>query len=240
MISIFFRVRVPGLDGPNRTITHAGCALRRCRASNANANRGSDCPGRNRTERIRNARPVARADRKATGFRGNLGEDQHQSRPRTGPDTAFVNHADSAGNLPVADREMGVRYGKLQALGAGLDADSAVLRHRGESVQTLLAERFHLTAHHEMTDMPVTALLVAKGGPKVRASAGKYQPELGPEAPVRFLGYDDNVHVQRSQDPDGRIHNSFSNVSMPLFAAMLELMASRSPMDKVAVVDMTG
>ena len=88
--------------------------------------------------------------------------------------------------------------------------------------------------------MPVTALLVATGGPKFHESAGKYDPEHGAEAPMRFLGYDDSVHVQRNQSRDGRLQDSYTNVSMKLFAAILELASSRSGFDKVPVVDMTA
>ncbi len=107
-------------------------------------------------------------------------------------------------------------------------------------LRTLLAERFHLTVHQERKEMPVTALLAATGGPKFHESAGKYDPERGAEAPMRFLGYDDSVHVQRNQSRDGRLQDSYTNVSMKLFAAMLELASSRSGFDKVPVVDMTG
>jgi uncharacterized protein (TIGR03435 family) len=51
---------------------------------------------------------------------------------------------------------------------------------RGDRVlamaRALLAERFHLSLHRESKEMPVLALVVAKGGPRLRASAGS-----GPE-----------------------------------------------------------
>lgn len=37
-------------------------------------------------------------------------------------------------------------------------------------MQNLLAERFALTLHHEKRELPVYALLVAKNGPKMKAS----------------------------------------------------------------------
>jgi uncharacterized protein (TIGR03435 family) len=44
-----------------------------------------------------------------------------------------------------------------------------------EMLQTLLAERFKLTIHHEKRDTPVYALIVGKGGPKMK--------EAPPDAP---------------------------------------------------------
>src|SRR3974390_3846198 len=39
-------------------------------------------------------------------------------------------------------------------------------------LQTLLADRFHLTFHRETKDLPTYRLVVAKGGPKFQPSAG--------------------------------------------------------------------
>jgi uncharacterized protein (TIGR03435 family) len=107
-------------------------------------------------------------------------------------------------------------------------------------LRALLAERFHLAVHSEKKEMPVRALAVAKGGPKLRESSGKYDPGLGVEAPMQFLGFDSDVHMQRRQDPDGRIRDSYTNMPMRLFASVLAILASRTPYEKVAVVDMTG
>jgi uncharacterized protein (TIGR03435 family) len=105
--------------------------------------------------------------------------------------------------------------------------------------RTLLAERFHLAVHWEKREMPVMALVVAKGGPKFRESVGKYDPQRGAEAPMQFLGFASSVHIQRSFD-QGRVRDSFTNMPMKDFASVLAMWASRSPYEKVAVVDMTG
>ena len=42
----------------------------------------------------------------------------------------------------------------------------------------LLAERFNLTLHHESREMPVLALAVAKGGPRLQPSVGAGGPEI--------------------------------------------------------------
>jgi uncharacterized protein (TIGR03435 family) len=107
-------------------------------------------------------------------------------------------------------------------------------------LRTLLADRFHLTVHREKKEMPVTALLVAKGGPKFHESDGTYNPALGAEMPLHFLGYGEDVHMQRSRDPDGRLRDSFTNIPMTLFAGVVAGFSSLTPYDKVPVVDMTG
>ena len=42
----------------------------------------------------------------------------------------------------------------------------------------LLAERFNLTLHHEFKEMPVLALVVSKGGPRLQPSVGTGGPEV--------------------------------------------------------------
>ena len=107
-------------------------------------------------------------------------------------------------------------------------------------LRTLLAERFHLAVHEEKKEIAVTELEVAKGGVKFHKSSGNYDPGLGAEAPMQFLGYDSGVHIQRSQEGGGRLRDSYTDISMPMFAAALELMGNKSPLDKLPVVDKTG
>jgi uncharacterized protein (TIGR03435 family) len=45
-------------------------------------------------------------------------------------------------------------------------------------VQLLLADRFHLKVHTEQREIPVYALVVAKGGPKMRPSDDKSSMEI--------------------------------------------------------------
>jgi uncharacterized protein (TIGR03435 family) len=106
-------------------------------------------------------------------------------------------------------------------------------------LRALLAERFHLAVHWEKEEMPVTALLVAKDGPKFHESTGKYDPNSGTEVPLEFLGLDNNTHVQRIWD-QGRLRDSYSDVSMNLFASLLAMWSTKTPYEKVPVVDMTG
>jgi uncharacterized protein (TIGR03435 family) len=107
-------------------------------------------------------------------------------------------------------------------------------------MRTLLAQRFHLAVHEEKRELPVTALLVAKGGPKFHESDGKYDPARGAEMPLFFLQQENGTRMQRNTESGDRIRDSFTNITMPLFARVVELMVSRSPYDKSPVVDMTG
>jgi uncharacterized protein (TIGR03435 family) len=53
------------------------------------------------------------------------------------------------------------------------------MAHRQLMVQALLAERFKLKAHREVRELPVYALVVAKGGPKLQESKLAGTPDLG-------------------------------------------------------------
>jgi uncharacterized protein (TIGR03435 family) len=118
---------------------------------------------------------------------------------------------------------------------------SAVVESQAKlMLQTLLSDRFHLQLHREKKEMTVTALLVAKDGPKFQESTGKYDPSLGPEAPLEFLGYDPDVHMQVRRDPGNRVRQSFTNIPMDVFASAILMMGSRTPYEKVAFVDMTN
>ncbi len=66
------------------------------------------------------------------------------------------------------------RFDILAKMPEGADKDQVP-----EMLQTLLAERFKLTLHHEKRDTPVYALVVGKGGPKLKEA-----PPDVPPAPV--------------------------------------------------------
>ncbi len=106
-------------------------------------------------------------------------------------------------------------------------------------LRKLLADRFHLTLHWEKKEMSVTALLIAKSGSKMRPATGAFNPERGDDAHMQNLGYDNDVHIQRSAGANGNIRFTFTNASMALFATWLESSSSVFIYDKAPIVDLT-
>ncbi|HTC36488.1 MAG TPA: TIGR03435 family protein [Bryobacteraceae bacterium] len=132
-------------------------------------------------------------------------------------------------------------------------------------LQTLLEERFKLTTHRASAEHPVLALVVGKGGPKLKASAEKpvaidesapLKPgELkmdGPDGPVRLkvdmttgssvidMGLKGKMSYRL--DPATRtLHVDFSMTTMTGFADMItQLFAQLGGTGGKQVVDMTG
>ncbi len=74
-----------------------------------------------------------------------------------------------------------------------------------------------LVVHWQKQQMPVGALLVAKNGKTFHETTETYDSALGPEMPFQFLGFENSIHIQRSVGDGGRIRDSFTNISMPVF-----------------------
>ena len=132
-------------------------------------------------------------------------------------------------------------------------------------LQTLLEERFKLTTHRASAEHPVLALVVGKGGPKLKASAEKpvaidesapLKPgELkmdGSEGPVRVkvdmatgssvidMGLQGKMSY-RLNPPTQSFHIDFSMVTMAGFADMItQLFSQLGGTGGRQVVDMTG
>jgi uncharacterized protein (TIGR03435 family) len=83
-----------------------------------------------------------------------------------------------------------------------------------QMMQTLMVERFQLKLHREMRDTVIYALVVAKGGPKIRKSETAGEP---------------------SMRPDGEGTTRYQRVSMAQFAFSLE-----RPFQPKHVADETG
>jgi uncharacterized protein (TIGR03435 family) len=75
-------------------------------------------------------------------------------------------------------------------------------------LQALLAERFRMTVHRSTTEVPAFALVVAKGGPKLKASPPDPDPQ-SPEAPRP--GGNSAIRSDSALDPKGVVTNSGPN-----------------------------
>jgi uncharacterized protein (TIGR03435 family) len=84
-------------------------------------------------------------------------------------------------------------------------------------LQAMLAERFHLTFHREMKELPIYSLIVAKGGPKLTPHTGE--------------GSGSSTHVSSDS---GKATMSVTRASLPRLADILGRQLNRT------VVDNTG
>jgi len=131
-------------------------------------------------------------------------------------------------------------------------------------LQTLLEERFHLETHRTSAEHPVLALVVGKGGPKLKASAeapvaidentplapGQRQAD-GPDGPMRItvdpkagsgivdMGLKGKM-MYRMKPADQSMHIDFSMVTMSGFADMMAQVFAQLGGGGRQIVDMTG
>ena len=61
--------------------------------------------------------------------------------------------------------------------------DGAPKEQIPQMLQNMLAERFKLSLHREKKELPAYAMVVAKGGPKLKESDPAAQPNFGPDGP---------------------------------------------------------
>jgi uncharacterized protein (TIGR03435 family) len=88
-------------------------------------------------------------------------------------------------------------------------------------LQSLLADRFQLLVRHVIKEVPGYALVLGKGGPKLKTSAAEDQPAMG---------------VRRQADPSGQIANKMVGRKMEMRdLAFLLVMTTHRP-----VIDRTG
>jgi uncharacterized protein (TIGR03435 family) len=100
---------------------------------------------------------------------------------------------------------------------------------RGPMLQALLADRFQLKVHRESKEVPVYALTVAKGGPKLRvAEPGKCTPRGEP----RQAGLFPCGAFAPSPKKDG----SYAyGTTLPEFCANLSVVLDRQVVDKTGI-----
>lgn len=152
-------------------------------------------------------------------------------------------------------------------LGSPLDAqrfdiqatlpEGATEKQVPQMLQTLLADRFKLVVHRETREQPVYALLVAKGGPKLKESEpdppASTAPAQTPDAPkkseivvdqYRISGnMRDGKGVTVSAGPSGQMHITMVDGKMHLEAAkmtMARLAEAATNFVGKPVIDMTG
>jgi uncharacterized protein (TIGR03435 family) len=118
-----------------------------------------------------------------------------------------------------------------------------------EMLQWLLAERFDLAAHGETRDLPVFALVVGKGGPKMKPAPP--DPDAPADPPSKdAVGPNHSAKLGRTLDSLWGDGKSFGLTAMDRAGGNLHFEFSKLPMDALAqilasymrepVIDMTG
>jgi uncharacterized protein (TIGR03435 family) len=101
-----------------------------------------------------------------------------------------------------------------------------------QMLQGLLADRLKLVLNHDTKDLPVYALVVAKGGPKFQESSYK-PPEISPDSPPSPGG---QVGPPRQGIwMQGRGDVTVTAVQMKMFADVLSRMVGRPVIDKTGL-----
>jgi uncharacterized protein (TIGR03435 family) len=91
-------------------------------------------------------------------------------------------------------------------------------------VQAMLAERFHLTFHRETKEMPVFALVVAKGGPKLTEVKLPETPHATPPPPEAGLrGGRDGAPAPLKSGPGVRMMMTPTGVQLAGYVTMARL-----------------
>jgi len=118
-----------------------------------------------------------------------------------------------------------------------------------EMLQALLAERFHLKVHHETREDNVYALVVAKGGPKLKeAEADPVSPAEPAPGTATLPNGGGQIKIDRAgggativspqtgttkmaMTPDGHMRIEMGKVTMSAFAEMLNRFVDKPVMD---------
>lgn len=142
----------------------------------------------------------------------------------------------------------GIRDFQLQGASNWIDKDRFDVQARGDSagplpagaqnidrarlllkLQSLLEDRFRLKMHDETREPPVYALIVGKGGPKLKAAAESVAGQCGRPGGPSCPG----TRIQCCEA--GMMDLVATHVSMPLFAESLSQKMSRQVIDKTDI-----
>jgi uncharacterized protein (TIGR03435 family) len=99
-------------------------------------------------------------------------------------------------------------------------------------LRALLAERFKLKAHRETKDQAIYALVVAKGGPKLKKAADAVDAKLGPDGKPRPTG---PGIVNMSMNGSTAVHVEMRRTTMPLLAGFLSNQLRRHVVDETGI-----
>ena len=144
-----------------------------------------------------------------------------------------------------------IKEDRFDILAKMLAEEGATKDQVPQMLQALLVDRFKLVVHRETRDHPIYALVIGKGGSKLKeaAPADEAPPQdpkgtvlmNAPEGQVRIGGDNKGVVVsggsvgtmRMSPGPNGTMHMESSNIKLPAFAELLTRFVDRP------VIDMT-
>jgi uncharacterized protein (TIGR03435 family) len=115
-----------------------------------------------------------------------------------------------------------------------------------EMIQALLAERFKLSLHRSTTDQAVYALVVAKGGPKLKESPPDADAPAGspggPAAPGAPAPTDGGAQVRASatSDANGTVNSSSANGSTKMVPSNTGMRMELTKMNATGMVELLG
>jgi bla regulator protein BlaR1 len=109
------------------------------------------------------------------------------------------------------------------------------MEQRRLMLQSLLADRFKLTLRHETKELPVYALVVAKGGPKLKESADPPADPGAPPVPPPPPGPPNGGPPPRGMIQIGSGNLAVNGIELRVFADVLSRQIGRIVLDKTGL-----